>query len=691
MAMFTGSTALLAGGALGLNFLGAKTQADASKTAANQQVAMQMEALKRDQERYEQSRQIMQPYVNYGNMGLERMLGTGPMTQTMGGGAQYLARQQTPTLTERTKKYLGEEFTNEMFGELLGESGQGSPEDWMTGKRKNQIRRHPRFPWLTKNMGRQEQGSPTRPWTEWQYSPDSSMSDYMNIPGRAFGGPVRSSQPYMVGEHGPEIMVPQQGGTVIPNRAGNMLAGLGQAQGSPYQQQGQPTIPGMPMLGTQGPSPVIGGDTATPGPMQGQPIQRGGPRGQAFAANAAAMHQAALAAGRGGPRSRGLYGQRTGPMQGQPSMPGAPYQSGSMQPGAPYQSGSMQMGQPSMPGMPGGQIPGGRPMQFAQAISAAGGQGRPRKIADFMLNWGGQSRALGGPVNPNNPYMVGETGPEMVVPNKPKNLGQQAISKRVNQLGQWMNPTGYAESKRKRQEQDYGTYQGVQPGNYIADQMQRPEYANNPTGSPLYTLDPGMQSFMDWEAMNNQPPTAPQPGILEQGPPDPGQAPTRTPFDFQAYQDSPWYQQPLQQGIDAIQRSAIGQGNLYSGGTMEALNKFGQDYAFSKYMPARQQELGESESDFNRWLQSGQFGLSNWLQGTLQPTQEMIRIGQNSAAGQASNALQNSQYQGNLLSNIGSAQGSSTLGYGSAYSGMYNNFGNMLAGLGGYGLMGGMN
>ena len=37
------------------------------------------------------------------------------------------------------------------------------------------------------------------------------------IPGRAGGGPVSAGQPYVVGERGPEVVIPDQNGTVIPN------------------------------------------------------------------------------------------------------------------------------------------------------------------------------------------------------------------------------------------------------------------------------------------------------------------------------------------------------------------------------------------------------------------------------------------------------------------------------------------
>lgn len=39
------------------------------------------------------------------------------------------------------------------------------------------------------------------------------------IPGRAAGGPVRAGMPYMVGELGPELIIPRQNGLVVPNHA----------------------------------------------------------------------------------------------------------------------------------------------------------------------------------------------------------------------------------------------------------------------------------------------------------------------------------------------------------------------------------------------------------------------------------------------------------------------------------------
>lgn len=44
------------------------------------------------------------------------------------------------------------------------------------------------------------------------------LAAMLGIPGRASGGPVAAGQPYVVGEQGPEVVVPQESGTVVPNQ-----------------------------------------------------------------------------------------------------------------------------------------------------------------------------------------------------------------------------------------------------------------------------------------------------------------------------------------------------------------------------------------------------------------------------------------------------------------------------------------
>lgn len=66
------------------------------------------------------------------------------------------------------------------------------------------------------------------------------------IPGRQAGGPVAQSQPYIVGEQGPEVMVPEQPGTIVPT------PGLPLPGGGEYQIPG-PGQPGPDELAAQTP------------------------------------------------------------------------------------------------------------------------------------------------------------------------------------------------------------------------------------------------------------------------------------------------------------------------------------------------------------------------------------------------------------------------------------------------------
>jgi hypothetical protein len=47
------------------------------------------------------------------------------------------------------------------------------------------------------------------------------------VQARAAGGPVDTNQPYMVGEQGPEVIVPQQAGTVVPNNQLGSITNVG--------------------------------------------------------------------------------------------------------------------------------------------------------------------------------------------------------------------------------------------------------------------------------------------------------------------------------------------------------------------------------------------------------------------------------------------------------------------------------
>lgn len=48
----------------------------------------------------------------------------------------------------------------------------------------------------------------------------SNIKWAIGLEGRASGGPVRGNQPYMVGENGPELFIPKQSGSIVPNNGG---------------------------------------------------------------------------------------------------------------------------------------------------------------------------------------------------------------------------------------------------------------------------------------------------------------------------------------------------------------------------------------------------------------------------------------------------------------------------------------
>lgn len=64
--------------------------------------------------------------------------------------------------------------------------------------------------------------------SQWAAETPNMKSLPQHVKHRAFGGPVQAGRPYMVGERGPEMMVPRMPGTVMPH--------MGTAAVSPVQQ-----------------------------------------------------------------------------------------------------------------------------------------------------------------------------------------------------------------------------------------------------------------------------------------------------------------------------------------------------------------------------------------------------------------------------------------------------------------------
>lgn len=62
----------------------------------------------------------------------------------------------------------------------------------------------------------------------------------------------------------------------------------------------------------------------------------------------------------------------------------------------------------------------------------------------------------------------------------------------------------------------------------------------------------------------------------------------------------PGYQFGLNQGTQAVERSASARGGLYSGATLKALERYGQDYGGTKFNEAFNRNQATNDSRFNR-------------------------------------------------------------------------------------------
>lgn len=121
------------------------------------------------------------------------------------------------------------------------------------------------------------------------------------------------------------------------------------------------------------------------------------------------------------------------------------------------------------------------------------------------------------------------------------------------------------------------------------------------------------------------------------------------PFSFSGVNESndPAYQFDLQQGEQAVQRSAAAQGGLVSGGAMKDLNDYAQGYASNQYQQSYQNALQGYQTNFNNSLAGYQTNEQNSL------NQYQTNFGDSLAGYQTnySNALQQYQTAYNVFEN----------------------------------------
>lgn len=138
-----------------------------------------------------------------------------------------------------------------------------------------------------------------------------------------------------------------------------------------------------------------------------------------------------------------------------------------------------------------------------------------------------------------------------------------------------------------------------------------------------------------------------------------------TPQDFQNNMD-PSYQFELQQGQQALQRSAAASGGLQSGGTMKAMAQYTQGMASTGYQQAYSNYMNNQNTQFNRLASvagAGQTSAGQLMQGG---SNYAGQVGQNMMG--AANAMGASQIaqgntMGSALSGLGSGVAGGYLGY----------------------------
>jgi hypothetical protein len=124
------------------------------------------------------------------------------------------------------------------------------------------------------------------------------------------------------------------------------------------------------------------------------------------------------------------------------------------------------------------------------------------------------------------------------------------------------------------------------------------------------------------------------------------------PFTAGDLQNDPGYQFGLNQGNTAIERSAAARGGLYSGATMKALQKYGQDYAGTKFNEAFNRHQATNDSSFNRLASLaglGQTGSSQIANAGMNAANMAGQYGIQGANAQAAAGMN----QANIISNTG--------------------------------------
>lgn len=160
-------------------------------------------------------------------------------------------------------------------------------------------------------------------------------------------------------------------------------------------------------------------------------------------------------------------------------------------------------------------------------------------------------------------------------------------------------------------------------------------------------------------------------------------------FTGESVETDPGYQFGLQQGTQALDNSAAAKGNLYSGASLKALTRYGNDYATTKFDDAFNRNQTENNAIANKYqsiagVGQTSLGQTGQLGAAAAGTAGSNLIGAANAGAAATLAQGNATV--GAINQIGSYAKNATWPTGTtSYGGAVDTYSNMLAGNGGMG------
>jgi hypothetical protein len=146
---------------------------------------------------------------------------------------------------------------------------------------------------------------------------------------------------------------------------------------------------------------------------------------------------------------------------------------------------------------------------------------------------------------------------------------------------------------------------------------------------------------------------------------------------------TPGYQFALQQGQQAIQRSAAAQGNLLSGGTLKALDQYSQGLSDTNYQQIYNNQFNQYLQGYNQF-QNNQANLYNRLAGLAGTGQvsatNLGNTGVATGAQVGNTLLTTGAQQAQALQNAAAAEASGYIGSANAYGGALGGLGSSISG-----------